>query len=48
MVAILKMSVKLATLGIRKVKVFSNKGYHVVMLVHGITYYRCGNVNKVW
>ena len=37
MVAILMMSTKLATLGLLKIKVFENKGYDVIILVHDVT-----------
>ena len=37
MVAILMMSVKLATLGPLKIKVFWNKGYPVIYSVHDVT-----------
>ena len=37
MVAVLMMSEKLSTLGLRKIKVFWNKGYDVVMSVHDVT-----------
>ena len=36
MVAILMMSVKLATLGLLKIKLFENKGYDVIIAVHGV------------
>ena len=36
MVAILMMSVKLATLGLLKIKLFGNKGYDVIIAVHGV------------
>ena len=34
MVVILMVSAKLATLGLLKIKVFWNKGYHVIIVVH--------------
>ena len=37
MVAILKMSAKLATLGPLKIKVFWNKGYDVIIYVYEVT-----------
>ena len=37
MVAVLVMSAKLATLGLLKTKVFSNKGYGVIIFVHDFT-----------
>ena len=37
MVTILVMSVKIATLGLFKIKVFSNKGYDVIIAVHDAT-----------
>ena len=37
MVAILKMSAKLATLGPLKIKVFWNKGYDVIIYVYKVT-----------
>ena len=37
MVAIFKMSAKLATLGLLKIKVFSNKGYGVIIFIHGVS-----------
>ena len=37
MVAILMLSVKLATLGLLKIKVTWNKGYDVIVSVHGVT-----------
>ena len=37
MVAILMMSAKLATLGLLKTKVFSNKGYDVIISVRDLT-----------
>ena len=37
MVAIFKMSAKLATLGLLKIKVFSNKGYDVIIFIHGVS-----------
>ena len=37
MVIILMISVKLATLGIIKIKVFWNKGYDVIISVHELT-----------
>ena len=30
------MSVKLATLGLLKIKLFGNKGYDVIIAVHGV------------
>ena len=36
MTAILMMSAKLATLGLLKIKVFLNKGYGVIIFVHGV------------
>ena len=36
MVTILIMSVKLATLGLLKLKVFKNKGYDVIIFVHDV------------
>ena len=37
MVAIFKMSAKLATLGLLKIKVFWNKGYGVIIFIHGVS-----------
>ena len=37
MVAVLMMSEKLSTLGLRKIKLFWNKGYDIVMSVHDVT-----------
>ena len=37
MVAILMMSIKLATLGFLKIKVFGNKAYDVMISVHDTT-----------
>ena len=37
MVTILMMSVKLATLGLLKIKVLWNKGYDVIISVHDVT-----------
>ena len=37
MVAVLVMPAKLATLGLLKTKVFSNKGYGVIISVHDFT-----------
>ena len=37
MVTILLMSAKMATLGLLKIRVFLNKGYDVIISVHGIT-----------
>ena len=37
MIAILIMLAKVATLGLLKIKVFSNKGYDVIIFVHYIT-----------
>ena len=37
MVAILKMSAKLATLGLLKIKVFCNKVYGDIIPVHDVT-----------
>ena len=37
MVPILVMSAKLATLGFLKLKVFQNKGYDVIISIHGST-----------
>ena len=37
MVMILMMSSKLATLGLLKIKVFSNKGYNIIISVHDVT-----------
>ena len=37
MVAILMMSVKLATLGLLKFKLFQNEGYEVIISVHDVT-----------
>ena len=37
MVAILMMSAKLAFLGLLKIKVFSSKGYDVIIYVHDLT-----------
>ena len=37
MVAILIMSAKLAILGLLKINAFLNKGYDVIISVHGIT-----------
>ena len=37
MVAILVISAKLATLGFLKLKVFWNKGYDVIISIHGST-----------
>ena len=39
MVASLKMSAKMITLGLLKIKVFLNKGYDVIIFVHGFTNY---------
>ena len=36
MVAILMMSVKIATLGLLKIKLFWNKGYDVIIYVHDV------------
>ena len=36
MVSSLMMSVKLATLGLLKIKVFLNKGYDVIIYVHDV------------
>ena len=37
MVAILMMSVKLASLGLLKIKAFRSKGYDVIVCVHDVT-----------
>ena len=37
MVAILMIPVKLATLGLLKIKVFLNKGYNIIIFVHDVT-----------
>ena len=37
MIAILMMSAKLAILGLRKIKVFWNKGYDVITSVNDVT-----------
>ena len=37
MVAILMMSVKLATLGLLRFKLFQNEGYEVIISVHDVT-----------
>ena len=37
MVTILMMSPKMATLGLLKIKVFQNKGYDVIMVIHDVT-----------
>ena len=51
MVAILMMSVKLATLGLLKRKVFWNKGYGIIISVHDITkknYHVTQIILKIW
>ena len=35
--AIMMMSTKLATLGLLKIKIFWNKGYHVIISVYDVT-----------
>ena len=37
MVTILMMSPKMATLDLLKIKVFQNKGYDVIMVIHDVT-----------
>ena len=37
MVTILMMSAKMATLGLHKIKVFWNKGYHIMIFIHNVT-----------
>ena len=37
MVATLMMSAKMATLGLLKIMVFSNKGYDVILFIHNVT-----------
>ena len=37
MVAMLIMSAKMATLGLLKIRPFSNKGYDVILSVHNVT-----------
>ena len=37
MVKILMMSAKMATLGLLKINVFSNKGYYVIYFVYEVT-----------
>ena len=37
MVTILMMSAKMATLGLRKIKVFCKKGYDVIISVYDVT-----------
>ena len=60
MLAILIMSAKLATLDLLKIKVFRNKGFDVIVFVHGIINKMlsrdsnyivdlgCGHLTKVW
>ena len=38
MVKILKMSAKIATAALLKIKVFSNKGYNVIYFVYDVIY----------
>ena len=57
MVTISMISVKMATLGLLKIKVFCNNGYGIIISAHDVTikilshdslYCRFGHVTKVW
>ena len=46
MVSILMMSTKMTTLSLLKIKVFYNKGYDVIISVHGVTT-NCYHVTQI-
>ena len=50
MIALLMMSAKLATLGLLKIKVFSNKDYNLIISVNDVTnkILSCDSVNIVY
>ena len=47
MVKILIESVKLATPGLLKIKIFNNKGYDVIIVEYGVTKKNCSVVTQI-